>query len=134
MNATAQKLDPTALSGAPFISLTSFKRDGTAVSTPVWCAGEDGSLLIFTEANSGKVKRIRHDPHVRVAPSSARGRLRGPVVDADAVIIEETGDVKSRLARKYGWMWSAYGFLMATTRRIRHQAPPEAVTLRVTLR
>ncbi|MDE3086443.1 MAG: PPOX class F420-dependent oxidoreductase [Acidobacteriota bacterium] len=127
-------LDSDALAGASFISLTSFKRDGSAVSTPVWCAGEDRALLVFTEANSGKVKRIRHDPHVRVALSSARGRLRGPAVDADAVIVEETARVKELLAGKYGWIWSAYNFLMATTRRIRHQAPPEAVTVKITLR
>jgi hypothetical protein len=51
---------------------------------PVWCAADNGILLVFSEADSWKVKRIRRDAHVRLAPCSARGKPRGPAVDADA--------------------------------------------------
>ena len=83
-------MDSTALAKEPFVSITTFRRDGTPVSVPVWCAADNGSLLVFSEADSWKVKRIRRDPHVRLAPCSARGTRRGPAVDADASLVEET--------------------------------------------
>jgi PPOX class probable F420-dependent enzyme len=58
-----------------YLSITSFKRDGTGVATPVWFVQEAGRLL-QTDANSYKVKRIRRNPHVTVAPCTATGRLR----------------------------------------------------------
>ena len=57
-----------------YISLTTFKGDGTPVATPVWVAGQNGHLLVHTAAASWKVKRIRRDGHVQVAPCSAPGR------------------------------------------------------------
>jgi PPOX class probable F420-dependent enzyme len=122
------------LAEEPFISVTTFKRDGTAVATPVWCAGKDGSLLVFTEAGSGKVKRIRHDPHVTVAPCSFRGTPRGPAVEADATVAGGTKEVEALLARKYEWMWRGYNSLMAAVRRLRRQARPDSVTITITVR
>lgn len=124
----------TTLAKEPFINVTTFKRDGTAVATPVWCAGNNGSLLVFTEADSGKVKRIRHDPHVTVAPCSFRGTPRGPAVEADATVNHGTEEAEALLARKYGWMWQGYNLLMAAVRRLRQQARPDSVTITITLR
>ena len=101
-------MDSTALAQQRHISITTFKRDGTPVSVPVWCAADHGSLLVFSEADSWKVKRIRRDPHVRLAPCSARGTPRGPAVDADASLVAETTTVQALLARKYPWAWPAY--------------------------
>ena len=126
--------DTTTLAKEPFISVTSFKRDGTAVATPVWCVGKDGSLLVFTEAQSGKVKRIRHDRHVCIAPCTFRGTPRGPAVEADATLVHDTAEVEALLARKYGWMWQGYNLLMAAARWLRRQARPDAVTVMITLR
>ena len=64
-------MDSAALAKEPFVSITTFKRDGTPVSVPVWCAADNGRLLVFSEADSWKVKRIRRDAHVRLAPCSA---------------------------------------------------------------
>jgi PPOX class probable F420-dependent enzyme len=126
--------DTPALARERFIRVTTFKRDGTPVATPVWCAGDNGSLLVFTEANSGKVKRLRHDPRVSVAPCSARGKPLGPAVDGDAEIVDDTVRVEALLDRKYGWVWAAYNLLTAAVRGVRRQPPPKAVTLRITLR
>lgn len=123
-----------ALAPARFIAVTTFKRDGTPVSTPVWCAGEEGSLLVFTEADSGKAKRLRRDRHVSVAPCTARGKPLGPAIDGDAEIVGDTAVVEALLARKYGWMWRGYNLLMAAVRRVRRQPAPKAVTLRITIR
>ena len=86
-------MDSAALATEPFVSITTFRRDGTPVSVPVWCAADNGTLLVFSEADSRKVKRIRRDAHVRLAPCSARGRPRGPAVDAEASLVEETATV-----------------------------------------
>jgi PPOX class probable F420-dependent enzyme len=60
-----------------YLSITSYKQNGTAVATPVWFVDQDGRLLVETDAASGKVKRIRHNPAVLVAACAANGRLRG---------------------------------------------------------
>jgi uncharacterized protein len=94
----------------------------------------NGSLLVYTEADSGKVKRIRHDPHVTVAPCNFRGTPRGPAIEADATIDGDTEEVEALLARKYGWMWRGYNLLMVAVRRLRRQARPGSVTITITLR
>ena len=61
-----------------YLSLTTFKRDGTAVATPVWFATDAGKILVVTGAESYKVRRICHNPSVTVAECTASGRLRRP--------------------------------------------------------
>lgn len=63
------------LAHARCISLTTFRRDGSPVATPVWFVSDSDRLLIWTFADRGKVKRIRRDPHVTVAPCAATARL-----------------------------------------------------------
>jgi PPOX class probable F420-dependent enzyme len=130
-------MDSPALATEPVVSITTFKRDGTPVSVPVWCAADNRTLLVFAAGDSWKVKRIRRDPHVRLAPCSARGKPRGPAVDADASLVEETTTVQALLARKYGWAWRGYRtltLLTATIRRLRRQVPAAWLTIRITLR
>jgi PPOX class probable F420-dependent enzyme len=86
-----------------YISLTTFRRDGTPVSTPVWVAGEEGQLLVWTAADSWKVKRIKRDRHVRVAPCNARGKPRGDAVDGVATIVADPAHVQELEREKYGW-------------------------------
>jgi PPOX class probable F420-dependent enzyme len=119
------------LANEHFVSITTFKRDGTPVSTPVWVAGENGSLLVISEADSWKVKRIRRDGHVRIAPCTARGGLLGAPIDADATVDPETATVEKLLARKYGWMYRAYIRFSALTRKLRRQPMPTGVTIRI---
>ncbi|MGD0557290.1 MAG: PPOX class F420-dependent oxidoreductase [Streptosporangiaceae bacterium] len=86
-----------------YISLTTYRRDGTAVATPVWFVQEGDRLLVRTGAASGKVKRIHRDPAVRVAVCTARGRLRGqPVSGVARVLSGSEADAAERLiSRKY---------------------------------
>ena len=86
-----------------YLSLTSFRRDGTGVATPVWFVADDGHLLVETDADSYKVKRIRRNSHVRIAPCDARGRLRGEPRDAEAEILPESERerVERLVRRKY---------------------------------
>jgi PPOX class probable F420-dependent enzyme len=89
--------------GGKYLSVGSYRRDGTEVRTPVWFVQEDGSLLVQTDGQSGKVKRIRRNPVVRIAPCTASGRLRGEPVTAHAELLPaaETGRVEAMIARKY---------------------------------
>lgn len=86
-----------------YLSITSYRRDGSGVSTPVWFATEGGRLLVMTAATSGKVKRIRRNPYVTVAPCSARGQLAAEQLPAHAELLpaSEVDRVKHLIARKY---------------------------------
>lgn len=86
-----------------YLSLTSFRRDGTGVSTPVWFVQENGRLFVRTDGGSYKVKRIAHNPSVTIAECSASGRLRGEPVAARAEIHRngEAQHVDELMARKY---------------------------------
>jgi uncharacterized protein len=86
-----------------YLSLTSFRRDGTGVATPVWFVEAGGRLLVETDAASYKVRRIRRDPRVTVAPCTATGRLRGTPVPAWAELLPdaEAPRVERLMARKY---------------------------------
>ncbi len=96
------------LKGHQFISLTTFRKTGVAVSTPVWFADAGGRLIVTTEPASGKVKRIRHTPRVTVAPCTFRGKLLGPVQEARARILPhgEHAAAEAALKAKYGLQWT----------------------------
>ncbi|MGZ4439252.1 MAG: PPOX class F420-dependent oxidoreductase [Gaiellaceae bacterium] len=73
-----------------YLSLTSFRRDGTEVATPVWFVRDNGRLLVVTDAASYKAKRIRRNPEVTIAPCSARGRLLADPVPAHAELLPDS--------------------------------------------
>ena len=89
-----------------YLNLESFKRDGTPVQTPVWFAEDHEVLYIYTLANAGKVKRIRRNPRIRIAPCTMRGKVTGPWVEAEATIVDAmtAGHGHALLRHKYGWM------------------------------
>jgi uncharacterized protein len=104
----------TVYTDARYISLTTFRKDGSAVSTPVWVVSDDGErLLVWTGASTWKVKRIRRDPHVLVAGCTFRGRERGPRVEGMARVLgpEAEAIVVPLLRRKYGWQRRALELL-----------------------
>jgi uncharacterized protein len=86
-----------------YLGLTTFKREGVGVTTPVWFVAEDGRLLVETDADSYKVKRILREPKVTVGLCSARGHMRELPVRARAELIpdDEIPRVEKRMARKY---------------------------------
>jgi PPOX class probable F420-dependent enzyme len=113
-----------------YVSLTTFKKDGTPVATPVWVAGdEDGRLLVVTGAETWKVKRIRRDHNVRVAPCTGFGKARGDAIEAQAEIVQDTHLVEELEERKYGWQKHLAEAITAITRWIRRQPAPDAVML-----
>ncbi|MEW6268325.1 MAG: PPOX class F420-dependent oxidoreductase [Thermodesulfobacteriota bacterium] len=96
----------TELDREPYVSLLSFKRDGSGVATPVWAAPLDGKLVVFTLRDSFKVKRIRREPRVRVARCNAFGKVQGPWRDGTCAIVEDPAHearAYAALDDKYGW-------------------------------
>jgi PPOX class probable F420-dependent enzyme len=84
--------------------LVSFRRDGRPVPTPVWFASASNVLYARSEADAGKIKRIRRDSRVLVAPCDGRGRPLGPAHDAKARVLasDETLVAETALAGRYG--------------------------------
>lgn len=73
---------PPEISGQRYISLVTFRKNGTAVPTPVWFGEENGRLYVMTNGQSGKSKRLRNNAEVRIAPSTIRGKVTGPEFSA----------------------------------------------------
>ncbi|WP_069169576.1 PPOX class F420-dependent oxidoreductase [Streptomyces griseus] len=94
-------------SRSEYVSLTTYRKDGTPVATPVWAAAEDGVLYIWTRTDSWKVKRLRRDSRVRVTVCDVRGRIAegAPSAEGTARLLDatETAAVRKVLARKYSW-------------------------------
>lgn len=90
-----------------FLALESYRKSGVPVITPVGFVLDGDSLLIRTQADSWKVKRIRANNHVRIAPSDGRGQPLGAWVDANAVILDESSSegIRSLILAKYGLIW-----------------------------
>ena len=95
----------TALQGYHFLNLTTFRRNGAPVVTTVWFAQANDKVYVWTAKNSGKVKRIRNNPTVQIAPSTRLGRPRGPAIKATACILPllEQQAAQQVMDAKYGW-------------------------------
>lgn len=102
-----------------YIALETFKKSGEAVNTPVWVAREGDRLYVWTSADSWKVKRIRNNPHVRIAVSDARGNPKSEWVDAQAVVLDDAeaeARQRQRIVAKYGLVFRLFQ-LAETIRR-----------------
>jgi PPOX class probable F420-dependent enzyme len=105
-----------------YVSLATLRCNGQEVRTPVWFAEQAGKLYVMTRNDSGKYKRIRNNPHVRLAPCNARGKVTGAWIDAQARILgqDEEGVARRPLARKYflmrfPWLWSRKNIFLEIT-------------------
>jgi uncharacterized protein len=71
------------------VALTTYKKDGTPVTTPMWVAVDGGRVLTTSDFDAWKLKRIERDPRVRLAPCTIRGRVTGDFVDGRARVMTE---------------------------------------------
>jgi len=92
------------LGSESFVSITSLRRDGTPVATPVWVVATAGHLYVWTGSQTGKVKRIRNNPTVTLAPCTRLGTVTGPALQAQAKIIPvgERPEIWRLFTAKYG--------------------------------
>jgi len=94
-----------ALADEKYISLTTFKQDGTPVATPVWVVSDDGQrLLVWTGPRTWKVKRLHRNPRVIVTASDFRGRTRGESYEGVGRLLDipQGSLVEPLLNQKYG--------------------------------
>lgn len=113
--------DPTSYADARYISLETFKRDGSGVKTPVWCAPLDDKIVVFSEAKAFKVKRLRRDPRIRVAACNVRGRVHGAWCAGTGQIVDsesEQSRAYAALHEKYGWQMRVTDFFSSLSGRI----------------
>ena len=96
---------PAEIHSQRYISVATFRKNGVAVYTPIWFAEDDDKLYFMTNSKLGKVKRIRNNPQVKIAPCTIRGQITGPQFAATARILgsQESGHVRKLIKAKY-WL------------------------------
>lgn len=133
MQDTAQESSKLAsLANERYVAITTFRRDGTPASTPVWVVSDDPHrLLIATGADTWKVRRIRRNPHVRVAACSPGGAVHGDAVDGIAHLVDEESLVRSLQHEKYRWQMRVIESVNALVRCVRRGKDEKAVFIEV---
>ena len=96
--------DRSAILTAQYVALTTSRRHGTPVTTPVWAAAEGDSLYLFSNATAGKVKRLRNSSRAAIAPCTATGKVTGAQLPAEAFNLtsDQMPKVWKLLTKKYG--------------------------------
>ena len=97
------------LADEKYLLFTTFRRDGTPVSTPVWSVAlADGTLGFWTSSGSGKAKRLTRNGHVTVQPCDARGKVKpgSSATDATARLVTDGAldEIRRNIVSKYGFM------------------------------
>ncbi|MFD3976233.1 PPOX class F420-dependent oxidoreductase [Streptomyces cyaneofuscatus] len=115
-----------------YVSLTTYRKDGTPVATPVWAAAEGEVLYVWTRSDSWKVKRLRNNTDVLVTVCDVRGRIAegAPSAEGTARLLDadETGAVRKLLARKYTWKFWLVDWPATVARRGKRPHTGIAVT------
>ncbi len=98
------------LRGHQYMTLTTYRKNGAPVTTPVWFAEVDGKLYVTTDAAAGKLKRLQNNSRVEVGPSDARGKALGPAAAGVGRVLPEAefDAADSALKRKYGLLYRAF--------------------------
>ena len=99
-----------------YILLTTFRRDGTPVSSPVWCVPlDEASVGFWTSSGSGKAKRLAHTSRVTVQPCNGRGKVKEGTQPIEASARLVTGDeletIRGKVVAKYGFLTKVTKFL-----------------------
>jgi PPOX class probable F420-dependent enzyme len=120
-----------ALSDEKYMLLTTFRRDGTPVSSPVWVVPLDGgSVGFYTSSESGKAKRLAHTAKVTVQPCDARGRPKAGSATVEGTARVVTGPeleaIRAKIVAKYGVMTKIAGFFNTIAGAIKRKRVPYA--------
>jgi hypothetical protein len=103
-----------ALSDEKYIRFTTFKKDGTEVSTPTWVVALDGGKVgFYTSSTSGKAKRLKNNPNVIVQPSDGRGRAKPDTSPLKGTAVVVAGTERDAI---YGLVVAKYGIFTKVTR------------------
>ena len=102
------------LRGHKYANLTTFRKNGQYVITPVWFALEGDKVYVMTSSDTGKAKRLRNNPSALLGPSSGTGKPLGPQVEVVARLLgpEESEHARRALNKKYGLVKSIFDVVM----------------------
>ena len=112
------------IQGGNYISLTTRKRSGEWVATPVWFAPDEGSYYVFSAGDVGKVKRLRNFSDSRIAACTVTGTLTGELHNACAYVLDKPAEEAIALAalrRKYGWQMLLADFFSNLTGKMQRR-------------
>ena len=100
------------LAKSQYILLTTFTKDGRPKPTPIWTAVDGDRLLVITQGNSWKVKRIRNTPRVTMATCTMCGRPTSEAVEGTAAILDKSqnGAVYDAIGGRYGIVGKVFNF------------------------
>ena len=100
------------VSKAKYVLLTTFTKDGRPKPTPIWAAPDGDRLLVITEKDAWKVKRIRNTPRVTLAVCDRSGKVKGEAVEAVATILDDahTEQVYAAIGKRYGLIGHVFNF------------------------
>ncbi len=129
--------DLAALFPGRYLSVTSFKRDGTGIATPLWFVSDGSRLFALTDLHSPKVRRIRRNPRVLVASCRPDGKLRRELVEARAEVLTAGADldrVQRLLIERYRVSYRLIMLIYSLGRRLRgKQSVADGAALAITL-
>lgn len=99
-----------------FLSLETYRKNGETIKSPMWFAQDNDALYLWTMANTSKVKRIRNNPHVNIAPCKRMGEVTGEWLTAHATIDDSpimVAQVEAMLLKKVGLFFRIFRFIDA---------------------
>jgi uncharacterized protein len=134
MSTTLEKATFPDLSREQCIALSTFRKSGQAVTTPVWFAASYGTIYVETHGDAGKLKRLRHTPRVTLAACTYSGKVTGPAHEGYARILTEPAESAAAaviLEKKYGVMRSLYHFVRIAGRLLKRKAHVEEVYIAI---
>jgi PPOX class probable F420-dependent enzyme len=132
MSTTIEKATFPDLGKEQCIALTTFRKTGQAVTTPVWFAQRPGMIYLETHADAGKLKRLRHTARVTLAPCTYSGKVTGAVSEGKARIVTEPEECtvgSTALAKKYGFMRPLFHFVMNAQRLLQRKARVDQICI-----
>ena len=103
-----------AFNKVTYIALETFRKNGEGVITPVWVAGENDKLYVWTDLDSWKIKRIRKDHRVRLCESDSGGNPKSEWLEARASILDSEEAIqkaRSLLKSKFGFQFRIFGIM-----------------------
>ena len=89
-----------------YISIETYRKDGTPVQTPVWFVVKNEQLYIVTRDKTGKIKRIRNNQKVKIATCTIKGKITGQWIQGSAKILTD-----SETQKAVDWRDKKYGFI-----------------------
>ncbi|WP_307480396.1 PPOX class F420-dependent oxidoreductase [Microbacterium trichothecenolyticum] len=123
------------IAASPFVSLGTYRKNGDVVAVPVWIAREGDELVVTSERNTGKVKRLRNDGRVTLRPCSRMGAVAPDAITVQArpriaAAAPEDRRADAVLHRKYGLQYRLILGFEAHVRRVQHK-PGDRVIIRI---